>query len=116
MSIDKDVLAIVEDCFGCGRFAAGHGFFYALCGSPATKRSLTDVVTILQQYIQMQKQFANLQISSGKMLKKTPIGEMGYCQISATDNRLVAKIQVKINVSFDYSLDYGTILVSILVQ
>lgn len=116
MSIEKDLLSIIADCFDCGRFAAGHGLFYALCDSPATNRSLTDCINIMQEQLQAYDKFANLEIDSGKVIKKTPIGEMALCQISARDNKLIPRIQVKINISFDYSMDCGTILVSILVQ
>lgn len=117
MSIEKDLLSIIADCFDCRRFAAGYGFFYALCDSPATKRSLTDAIAIMQEQMQAYGgKYADLEIDSGKVMKKTPIGEMALCQISARDNKLIPRIQVKINVSFDYSMDCGTILVSILVQ
>lgn len=116
MSIEKDLLSIIADCFDCRRFVAGYGFFYALCDSPATNRSLADCINIMQEQLQAYDKFANLEIDSGKVIKKSPIGEMAYCQISARDSKLIPRIQVKINVSFDYKIDCGTILVSILVQ
>ena len=117
MNIEKDLLSIIDDCFSCTKFVAGSGHYYAIAYAPATKRTMTDAIAIMQKQIESYGgKFAGLQIDSGSIIKKTPIGEMAYCRISANDNKLIARIQVKINVSFDYSLDCGTILVSILVQ
>lgn len=116
MNIEKDLLSIIADCFDCGKFTAASGHYYALAFSPATNRSLTDCINIMQEQLQGYDKFANLEIDGGKVIKKSPIGEMAYCQISARDNKLIPRIQVKINVSFDYKIDCGTILVKILVQ